>query len=145
MNYFWFTSSQSVTDSLHLQLAVEQWDCFCEQDHLIWFKRTNFKEWFFFSWITHWRMSRFSVNTDFLLLCSSGGWSPFGFGPTWVTWVRAFFMQCCFSHSLYLSDIPLDMGVICCAGEVDLSWTMVRSSRATPPPKKNKVTVSAWF
>uniref|UniRef100_A0A8C0YKJ8 Death domain-associated protein 6 n=1 Tax=Cyprinus carpio carpio TaxID=630221 RepID=A0A8C0YKJ8_CYPCA len=40
------------------------------------------------------------------------------------------------------SDIPLDMGVICCAGEVDLSWTMVRSSQATPPPKKNKVNVA---
>uniref|UniRef100_A0A671P7F6 Death domain-associated protein 6 n=1 Tax=Sinocyclocheilus anshuiensis TaxID=1608454 RepID=A0A671P7F6_9TELE len=40
------------------------------------------------------------------------------------------------------SDIPLDMGVICCPGEVDLTRTMVRSARATPPPKKNKVNVA---
>ncbi|RXN25027.1 death domain-associated 6-like isoform X3 [Labeo rohita] len=45
------------------------------------------------------------------------------------------------------SDIPLDMGVICCSEEVDFKMTspkrvMVRSSRATPPPKKNKVNVA---
>ncbi|XP_059365024.1 death domain-associated protein 6 isoform X2 [Carassius carassius] len=40
------------------------------------------------------------------------------------------------------SDIPLDTGVICCAGEVDLTRTMVGRSRATPPPKKNKVNVA---
>uniref|UniRef100_A0A9J7WXX7 Death domain-associated protein 6 n=2 Tax=Cyprinus carpio carpio TaxID=630221 RepID=A0A9J7WXX7_CYPCA len=46
------------------------------------------------------------------------------------------------------SDIPLDMGVICCPEEEDLTRTRsstrvtVRSSRATPPPKKNKVNVA---
>ncbi|XP_016086500.1 death domain-associated protein 6-like isoform X2 [Sinocyclocheilus grahami] len=45
------------------------------------------------------------------------------------------------------SDIPLDMGVIC-PEEEDLTRTRsstrvtVRSSRATPPPKKNKVNVA---
>ncbi len=63
------------------------------------------------------------------------------------TSVRACFMQLCFSLSVFLSDIPLDMGVICCPEDGDLSRTRsstrvrVRSSRATPPPKKNKVTV----
>ncbi|XP_058610377.1 death domain-associated protein 6 isoform X2 [Onychostoma macrolepis] len=46
------------------------------------------------------------------------------------------------------SDIPLDMGVICCPEEENSSRTRsstrirVRSSRATPPPKKNKVNVA---
>ncbi|XP_073677425.1 death domain-associated protein 6 isoform X2 [Garra rufa] len=46
------------------------------------------------------------------------------------------------------SDIPLDMGVICCSEEADFTNTRTpnrvraRSSRATPPPKKNKVNVA---
>ncbi|XP_043092085.1 death domain-associated protein 6-like [Puntigrus tetrazona] len=46
------------------------------------------------------------------------------------------------------SDIPLDMGVIFCPEEDDVPRTMtssqlmVRSSRSTPPPKRNKVNVA---
>ncbi|XP_048058821.1 death domain-associated protein 6 isoform X2 [Megalobrama amblycephala] len=48
------------------------------------------------------------------------------------------------------SDIPLDMGVICCSEQDDSTKkrtrtptkNMVRNSRATPPPKRNKVNVA---
>ncbi|XP_005159495.2 death domain-associated protein 6 isoform X1 [Danio rerio] len=46
------------------------------------------------------------------------------------------------------SDIPLDMGVICCSEQEDLTCLKTpprktaRNSQATPPPKKNKVNVA---